>query len=214
MQNNKTLWILFAGFALAYLVSLPYRPYPAHFLLKALPILLLAFYAYRNLSSAARFRICIGLLFSALGDILLALPFPPMFLAGLVAFLTAHLFYISVFYPQPVFSLPRLFLVGLGLIYGIIIGTLLFPVMGKLIIPVMSYLCVILVMAFTAVLGRNNHPLIAVGAGLFIISDSLIAVNMSLLKITSASLWIMITYYAAQFFITLGAARSAWNADG
>jgi uncharacterized membrane protein YhhN len=58
-------------------------------------------------------------------------------------------------------------------------------------------------MAVSTVLGKNINFII-IGALFFMISDSLIANNMFLIKIVNSSLWILLTYYLAQLLIVFG----------
>ena len=97
-----------------------------------------AFYKYLLLA---------GLCFSLVGDVFLMLP-DDRFVAGLTAFLIAHLFYIAAFASNVVSPVwwPLVPLVGCGaLIYP-----LLYPKLGALKIPVFFYVVVILFMAWMA----------------------------------------------------------------
>ena len=207
------LWIVFTGFALFYLAALSFRPFPLHFLVKAIPIFCLSLIVRTEISGRKGKLLSTGFLFSAFGDIVLALSFGVTFIIGLLLFLVAHLFYISVFFREPQLTAKNLVISGLFVIYGGIIGISLFPKLGLLALPILLYLCVILAMAISTVLGRNNHALTVVGAFWFIISDSLIVINQSLVQIPSANLWIMITYYLAQTLIAVGAIKSDFRLD-
>jgi len=52
-----------------------------------------------------------------------------------------------------------------------------------------------------------SYILVVIGAMLFVISDSLIAVNKFHMKINFAGVMIMITYVTAQYLIVLGCIR-------
>lgn len=88
-----------------------------------------------------------GLVFSLAGDVFLMLP-ADRFVAGLVAFLIAHLFYIAAFMPETgtLIWRPLIPLVT----YGIVIYIILSPCLGKLKLPVLLYIAVILTMAWLA----------------------------------------------------------------
>ena len=47
------------------------------------------------------------------------------------------------------------------------------------------------------------ESLTALGAIIFVISDGLIGINLFFSKVPNAQIWIMSTYYIAQFLITL-----------
>jgi len=86
-------------------------------------------------------------------------------------------------------------------------GVQLFPHLGDMLIPVAAYLFIIFAMGISAALGAANHTLVIAGAGLFILSDSLIAINQFLTPVPLSDLLIMITYYLAQLFITFGSSK-------
>lgn len=140
-----------------------------------------------------------ALIFSAAGDIALEIGH---FTPGLAAFLVAHLAYALVFFRQPVWTSNRIIsavIVGAGAIY---MATYLSPHLGDLRVPVYCYVAVIGFMAGSAVLGRGNHWLVALGAIMFTISDSMIALNRFVTPLPGAQYWIMISYYGAQFLLT------------
>ena len=83
----------------------------------------------------------------------------------------------------------------------------MFPHLGDMLIPVAVYLLIILGMGISAALGTTNHSLVVVGAALFIISDSLIAINRFLVPVPLSGLLVMTTYYMAQFLITYGSSK-------
>ncbi|WP_340110824.1 lysoplasmalogenase [Maribellus mangrovi] len=94
--------------------------------------------------------------------------------------------------------------------YGIIIYIVLFPHLGAVLrISVFVYFVAILTMSVMA-LNRygNGHPvsfvMVFTGSLLFIVSDSLIAVNRFLVAIPFEGLLVMSTYIAAQYLIMRG----------
>lgn len=194
-------------FGLAFLATLHLRPYPLAYMVKTIPIVWLSYFAFISIKGNKGKLLSLGLLFSAIGDVLLEYPKPGLFLHGLGSFLVAHLFYILVFLRKISFSMPRVLgLIGL-IAVGIFLANLLIPVLGEMRVPVLVYLGIILLMAISATLGSENHLLTILGACLFIISDSIIAINRFLTPVYLSSLWIMSTYYAAQYLITIGVSR-------
>jgi uncharacterized membrane protein YhhN len=94
-------------------------------------------------------------------------------------------------------------LAGTGLV------VILYSKLGDLQIPVIVYAAVITTMVLTALFryGRTSNSSfwqVFIGAVLFMISDSILAINKFLDPITNAGLYIMITYVAAQFLIVHG----------
>ncbi|ODV11349.1 MAG: hypothetical protein ABT20_06090 [Rubrivivax sp. SCN 70-15] len=145
-----------------------------------------------------------GLAFSLAGDCLLM--FPGFFVPGLVAFLVAHLFYIALFKRGlPWFPNRRALLGTLGLgaaMYVFLLGGLN-PVLK---IAVAAYVVVIALMAAQAigratVLRDRASVLAAVGAGFFMLSDSLLATNKFAAPFPMAQFLVLATYYVAQILI-------------
>ena len=94
-------------------------------------------------------------------------------------------------------------LAGTGLV------TILYPHLGAFKIPVLLYALVLTVMVLQALFryGHTNTPsfwFVFLGALLFMVSDSLIAVNKFLSPFGLAGLSITATYILAQFLIASG----------
>ncbi len=208
LSLNRIIYFIFFCFATVFIVTLSFRPYPGDFIIKAIPVLSLAFLAFLKIPGIKGKLLGIGFLFSDLGDILLELDRSAYFVFGLAAFLIAHIFYITVFIRKPVLKKPRSIIVFVIIAYGLVLGSILIPHLGSMMIPVVAYLIVILAMGISAALGSNNHLLIIAGACLFIASDSIIAVNKFLMPVPFSSLWIMTIYYSAQCCIISGALKS------
>jgi len=205
---NKILYAVFLCFGLLFLATMHMSPYPLDYLIKTIPIVCLAVLAFSSIPGIKGILIGVGLLFSGCGDILLHIDGVAYFVYGLGSFLIAHLFYIAAFIRQPAFVRSRLpVLLAIGA-YGVIMGVVLFPRLGDMLIPVAAYLFIILAMGISAALGTANRTLVIVGALLFILSGSLIAITRFLTPVPLSDYLIMITYYLAQSFITFGSART------
>jgi uncharacterized membrane protein YhhN len=144
--------------------------------------------------------------FSWLGDILLLFSEDTYFTLGLLAFMMAHLCYIRIFIKDASVSLVRpLPFVG----YAVLVLSRPFfqDIPAHLLIPVYSYMAVITTMSVVASLRNPRLPgyaWIVAGAGLFMISDSLLAVHTFSKSLPWAGPWIMLTYGLGQFFIVKG----------
>ena len=146
-----------------------------------------------------------GLIFSLLGDVFLMLP-DDRFLAGLVAFLIAHLFYILGFLVDqgtPIYwpILPVFGLAGLAIWF-------LNDGFGKLKYPAYAYVGVISSMVWLAwsrwISGGQIHHLLAFcGAGLFMMSDLILSVNRFKIRFKAARAVELATYYAGQWLIAM-----------
>lgn len=179
------------------------------YLFKPLTVLLILSVALQSPQSVYKYLILAGLLFSLAGDIFLMLP-KDHFIAGLVSFLIAHLFYIAAFTLDGVRHTALL--AGLLLlIYGVFMLRRLFPYLGKMKVPVMVYMLVILLMVWQAAnryvtVGTGASFLAFAGACLFAASDSVLALNRFRRPFKSAQFLILTTYFAAQWLIALSVA--------
>lgn len=207
-NSNRIFYFTFLISFFAYLFTLHLRPYPLSYILKILPILSLIGIAYYNLFGKMRIIILAALFFSAIGDIILAFDGNTYFIFGLSAFAITHCLYIYTFLKTPTIFRKRSITAVIFIVFGLIMAKILVPILDKMLIPVLIYLSIITLMGISAVVGKNNNILLVVGAFLFIISDSIIAINMFHTKIPFSSFWIMITYFPAQFFITYGSYKS------
>lgn len=157
-----------------------------------------------------------ALIFSWLGDILLM--FEPVnknfFLYGLVSFLVAHIFYIIFFkkvQAKELVKLNWLFFI-LVLAYYNILMYILNPHLGEMLWPVRIYGFVISMMFLLALhmLGIKNKEagkMLVAGALLFVVSDSVLALNKFYQSFEYAGIITMLSYGLAQLLITIGAAR-------
>jgi len=150
-----------------------------------------------------KYMIITGLLFSLAGDVFLMLP-SDRFVAGLVAFLIAHLFYIAAFVSEinVLMWWPLIPLV----IYGIVIHTILAPSLGKLKLPVIVYMIIILIMTWLAwercaQTGQSGTLLAPIGAALFVISDTILAIDRFRGTFKPARALNLTTYFVAQWLI-------------
>jgi uncharacterized membrane protein YhhN len=115
-------------------------------------------------------RVLAALLLSLLGDALLLSAARPMFLAGLVAFLLAHVAYVAAFLGAGVLPLWPLPLLALGV--GLTLRWL-WPHLGSMKGPVVAY-CLVIAAMVAAAMGVPSAAVHA-GAVLFFLSDLLVA---------------------------------------
>lgn len=155
-----------------------------------------------------------GLLFALAGDIFLMIRDTDLFIPGIGSFLLMQICYILIFRKQlhsDMFSLRSL-LAGMPfLICALILYIILFPKLPDMImqLAVAVYALSIAVMTWLAALRRSfvstkSYQLVLIGAILFMISDSCIAIDKFLVAIPFRTLWIMGTYVAAQYLIVTG----------
>jgi len=158
-----------------------------------------------------------GLIFSLIGDIalLFAGKGGSFFIAGLSAFLVAHIFYATAFFRDYRYDPSASKKHGHTMLIIMAVFTIGFyfwirPYLLDMKIPVMAYMIVISVMAIMAAyryqrVNLLSFQLVLAGAILFIISDTLLAVNKFVQPFLFSGVFIMATYMAAQFLITMGA---------
>jgi uncharacterized membrane protein YhhN len=147
-----------------------------------------------------------ALVFSALGDFLLALPALSFsFVGGLGAFLLAHLAYMRLLVPLAGDLRPHR-LVACGVLVGVA-GTMLgrfWPNLGTLTVPVTLYVSVLAAMVCSALVARLPTPFAAIGALCFAASDMMIGIARFLVPFDSFQLGIWWTYAAAQILLVAG----------
>lgn len=188
----------------AFFVLLPWHPYPASYLLKPSGILVLALLAFMSNRPLSR-GLALGLTFGAGGDILLDIG---LFLPGLVSFLISHLIYITLFicaFRQVGHrrSEALLWLIGLAITSAALLAWLL-PALGEMAVPVVIYFTVITLMAAFSFITPFNSLRLPVGAGLFLLSDSMIGISKFRMEVAGRDYLIWVTYFAAQYCITTG----------
>lgn len=156
-----------------------------------------------NTPSVYQMMIIAGLAFSLAGDIFLMLP-ADRFLPGLIAFLFAHLCYITAF-ASDINSLSWWPLFPL-IVWSIGFYLFISPDLGKLKIPVIIYIVIILIMTWMAwerwiQTSQTETLLVLIGAILFAISDSILAANRFKSGFKMARALNLVTYFGAQWLI-------------
>ncbi|MFZ5636717.1 MAG: lysoplasmalogenase [Pseudomonadota bacterium] len=158
-----------------------------------------------------------GMALSLIGDVLLMLPVD-LFVPGLIAFLTAHIGYVVAFAPG---SSAKARAGAFALLAGVAGANLvgLLPRIGaELKGPVLAYVAILASMAALA-LARAWTPglraqtprsvrFAAAGGLCFVLSDSLLAWDKFGGGIPLAALWILSSYWIAQWCIARSVARS------
>lgn len=186
---------------------------------KALPIWALSLMAWKG-GDDFSFRIAIGLLFSSVGDLLLALDDShpgKYFIFGLLSFLVAHLLYTSAFSSKISYKYAGIVLVPV-VIYYITIMSVLVPTTEKdMVIPVLVYGVAISTMIYLAILrflshetcGKASRLCALIGSIMFVASDSILAINKFAFPIPDAHFYVMITYYVGQTYIAASTHKNA-----
>lgn len=193
-----------------------------HYATKPLIMLLLLGYAWQqNWANGCPVQIrwlLVGMVFALAGDVFLMIRERDLFASGLGAFLLMQLcygraFYLSIRQHKPVRSRQfiGLMLVVFGL-YDAVFLYLLRPAfiensaLTALWWPVVVYAVCLSLMGLLAALRPKllAYSWVVAGALLFILSDSLIALNKFLLPLPGSAFLVMSTYAAAQYLIVVG----------
>lgn len=162
----------------------------------------------RNLNTRSVRWLMVGLALSMLGDVCLLTP--GGFIPGLVAFLLAHVCYIALFQRDAPWQ-PHHGALAICLALGTLVYAYLWThgLPAALRVPVAAYVLVIALMAAQAI-GRASvlrtlaaHT-VAWGAVSFMLSDSILALDKFVQPIASVYLWVLGTYYVAQWLIVHG----------
>ena len=145
--------------------------------------------------------------FSALGDFMGVCH---NFWGQMGAFALAHVAYLLFFCrtnPADRTSYGMKWKSGIVILYGVVIGVLILPhVHGFLQAGVSVYILLILTMCLLA--WRQKNPYYALGAWLFVLSDTVLAWNKFVSHIEGAGYLIMIPYYLGQWMLFILSAKS------
>lgn len=160
-------------------------------------------------SDPRRWAFVVALALSLLGDVFLMLPMDA-FIAGVGAFFCAHLAYIvgmRIAVDTPI-ALVAFAAVAVGA-FAMFVGRRIVAAVRErepaLATPVSAYVAVISVMVASAIATRN--PVAAVGAIVFMASDTLIAWNRFVQSLAWAPVTIMVTYHLGQLALVLSLLR-------
>lgn len=189
-----------------------------------MPILMIFVYVNSKLSSTFSKLIFFALFFSMAGDVFL-MPYFDNFMFGLASFLIAHIFYIIAFFKgnclKDGIRKSKVSVAVLVLTYGALIYILVSNMVNSgtevdMISAVVVYASVISIMVLStislnAIYASFETKLILFGAMLFMLSDSIIAINKFVFEINLSGLWIMSTYTLAQWLITVGSIAKTKN---
>ncbi|MFC4257728.1 lysoplasmalogenase [Marinobacter lacisalsi] len=209
----STIWLLvFAGGALLYIVFRDVFPQGVGWLFKIIPIALLLQFVVTKASGNTRNLLVAALVLSGIGDILLSLD--GLFIPGLGAFLLAQLTYTALFLTQFHWRAGRLFWAAGVVGYTLACTLYIIPQTGDLQVVTTVYMAAISLMAISAGFRADRQFLwVAVGALIFMISDTLIAIDKFVSSFAWSGVAVMTTYYAAQLLICFGMVRHGSDAS-
>lgn len=186
---------------IVYIFFIPSEPVSVKILTKLIPMGLIIIFARSTtvfFSSTYKQLIIMGLIICMVADGVIY-----WFLAGLVTFFIGHIFYIFAFSqanqkPIPKWAATLLLLYSASITFWIA-GSQLKEGETFLGIAIIAYIIIILIMGWTAI--KTRLPFAIIGALLFIISDTALAIDRFMFDIPNQDAVVMMTYYAAQIFI-------------
>lgn len=154
-----------------------------------------------------QWAIAAGLVLSTAGDVFLMLP-RDRFVAGLASFLLAHLCYLRAFSIEVPFGAGLLLWLPFFAAGGMVVALVWPGLKPALRGPVVVYVIVIAAMAGQAtgrwyVSGSMVALAAAVGAGLFVVSDAVLAIDRFRWPFRAARAVTLATYWAAQLLIAI-----------
>lgn len=181
-------------------------------------MLILFFWLYFSAGiTGAPFWFALGILFSLAGDIFLMVSVDRFFMAGLVAFLLAHAFYVAGFnspLPHPTawsFLLAVTIALGGARLMRPILHALAKRNLPRMRIPVVVYgvaISVMLLSAMIKIMDPTWHAgaagLVSLGAFLFYLSDIILAWNKFVAPIRNGRIYNIAAYHLGQITLVAG----------
>jgi len=188
------------------------------FVFKPLTTILILVYAWPRGADEPPVRrwLRLGLALSLLGDVALLWP-QQGFLPGLIAFQLAHLSYIVAFSRRARFAARWQPFALYGVVSLAILSQLWSGLPAALRVPVMAYVLCLATMAAQAAVAwlvargserERSWRSAAIGGALFVASDALLATDKFLAPLPASALWILATYWAAQWCIASSLRRT------
>ena len=218
--SARTIAICYSALSLLYFMLGSGQPLCVRVILKTLPLLfliiLLVGLAGRVSDRRSYVLAVTALALSCFGDFsgeLKRVYGNPAFLAQIAFFMCAQISYTMAFcrHRGRVWSVRSMSLFALLMASLITIAALVLHTVGDMVTMTFMaiYMLVIFVMAVSAVLqDRKGFWFFAVGAFLFLVSDSVIAINTFVTPVPGAHYLIMITYYLAQLLLNIQLVRN------
>lgn len=186
MKSLKNLAIAYITFCCIYLILIQKYVFIPHFkfhfiipIFKSIPDFIAIYVCYRYLSGSVRKWMITAAAACALGDILLGISRYADYTFALIAYLCGHILFTVSFSLYKKFSIKRLVPDFFVIAYTITVGIIVIPkcTLGNT-IAVSAYIIVITTMAiFASFIDLKKYYIVFIGACLFILSDSINAID-------------------------------------
>ncbi len=206
-HRHHILLIILTG--MIYWMSIAFKPYLGSFILKWLPIGLLILLTWHHRQRAHVKWLFLGLAFHSIGDVIIDFEGDFSLLVAIFPFMIGHLSYAYTFYQDrrkftKLATWEKAFIVFI-ILYGVAFSTILSTHLPlHFFIAVNMYIVIILGMVILSMVADYPEKLVLVGALLYVISDSLIAVDAFVLSLPWSPFLTWPTYLLGQLFITIG----------
>jgi len=215
---NLYLHLIIIPIFIAELISRWSDNHTTEYFTKPFLLIWIGIYYYLNTGNIKRdIIIYLAFLFSWTGDMFLMVAHinEIFFYAGVGGFFLAQLAYIKIYtdniksdnkgliFDKPVWLIP----------FALYLATILFLITGNLkglMIPIIVIYAVSLILMSVFALNRKgivserSFKLVFIGSLLFVLSDSMIAINRFYAEFQASSFLIMLTYFIAQYLIMYG----------
>jgi uncharacterized membrane protein YhhN len=189
-----------------------------HMSIKWFSIATLIMIVFRFLTCKQDLFLVTAMVFHSLGDLFLAHPYSDWLLYSLGPFLLGHVFYIMTFKSdlpeyqklKATLSLAKKALITASVIYMVVMGSILIPALmhTPIAIPIALYMVIVSLMVVLSVLPQYKSPLMTVGCWMYIVSDSLIAIDRFYAPLPYPLTYLSWPlYYVGQVLISLGLLR-------
>lgn len=209
-NTQRTLFAVALILGVAYLLLLPFKPYPYSWLLKPLPMLIYAVLLFKAFPGWIGRFLAIGLIGAAAGDFYLDYgDRDGLFRQALLSFLVNQIAFTVAFVllaGKGVWHWPRAIP---AVLYGIILAIWILPLAGNLQLAVAVYMLCLITMAVMAARVEPKLGCIWVGSLFFVVADSLIGINKFAEPFPYAVLVIVTCYFGGQSLIAWGLLRRA-----
>lgn len=189
-----------------------------HMTMKWFSIATLIAIVFRFVACKQDFFLFTAMFCHSLGDLFLAHPYSDLLMYSLGPFLLGHIFYIMTFKSDlPAYanlksniSYAKKALVSASVIYFVIMSGILIPALYStpFAIPVTIYMVIVSLMVLLSALPQYKSPLMTLGCWMYIVSDSLIAIDRFYTPLPyplSFLSWPL--YYIGQILISIGLLR-------
>lgn len=207
MNKIKIVFLVFLSVAVIDVIGVIFQIPDLRFIFK--PLILLSLLVLYSLSVSNRNKVYImALLFSFFGDVFLLFSGELNFILGLVSFLIAHLLFIKIIIKR-IKKTPTRNIIGSSFLFFLIFCGLIYTLrnsLGELLIPVIIYGLTISAFGTVALIDYLNKKSVKslwmlFGAVVFVVSDSVLAINKFYNQKLIFEVIVMSTYILAQFLI-------------